>query len=438
MKKKTSSIILGVLLLPWPVMAQEMPNPTAITLDIKTAVKMARDHSYSLKGTALDLETKLTAAQGSFSLFYPTASLSGVFQTAAAETAGTVSDTNKLTVGASIGLSLTPVMGLQIKQLWNEYETGRLTYEQVDAKLMAAVKKYYYALILSGNQMELLKKQADAAAKRLEAAAFRLSLGLISPVDKLSVEYAYKDKLYSLKRAENAYRTNLLQLMQVCGIEREATVTLSDRIPEASGLPDGTDTSAVAENVDIRLLRLNKNAAEIQRDAAVVSLLPVLTLSLEAGRNFQIDPFTQSLVDPGAWNAAGSAALKISLVVPLDAYLPYSNSWQALAARETTIRKADLAILDKTENARQQAETLLLTMQQTESQLESLAVNIKMAEQNLTLIEQLYNSGKKSFLDVKDAENSYFGAQVQLADAKYAYIAAVLDLGYLMNRDFGY
>lgn len=444
MNKLAVNIILGILLLPMTVLAQETtptetkPPAASITLDVKTAVKMAGEHSYSLQGTALDLTTQRNAAQGSFSLFYPSASLSGTFQMGSNEAAGTVADANKLSVGASVGVSLTPVMALQVKQLWNAYQAGQLTYEQARAKLAVAVKKYYYGLILSRDQLDLLRKQADAASQRLKTAEYKLSLGLIAPVDKLSVEYAYKNALYALKSAENTYRINLLQLLQVCGIDGSADVTLSDGIPNAPALPAGTDTTAVADNIDLRLLQVNKNAAEIQRDIAVTSLLPVVTLSVEAGRAYQIDPFSQSLFSGGDWAATGSAALKFAINVPLDSYLPYSGAWQTLAAKDAALRQAELSIMDKTETARQQAETDVLTLQQIESQLESLAVNIQMAEQNLTLIEQLYNSGKKSFLDVKDAENSAFSARVQLANAKYNYIAALLDLGYLLNRDFGY
>jgi outer membrane protein TolC len=422
----------------WAEVETAVPAAGELKLDVKTAVDLARAHSYPLRSAALDLETRRTAAQSAWSLFYPTASVYGSFETGTQETAGLSTDATRLSAGASVGLSLNPLIAFQIRQLWNDYQSGRIGYQQADAKLAIAVKKYYYTLVVSRAALDLLRKQVEAAARRLETAEYRLKLGLASPVDRLSAEYAYQDKRSSLVAAESAWRINLLQLMQVCGIGQDVAVALAEGVPESPAVLRRADPAALAANADLRLLRLNREAAEILKvmnEAA--AFWPMLTVSVEAGRGFQTDPFARPLFAAGSWTGSGQASFKVNLSVPLDVWLPYSGARQTLAAREAAVKKLEYAILEKTETDRRQAETLILTLRQIESQLDSLKVNVALAEQNLKLVEELYNSGKKSLLDVKDAENGYYGALVKLANARYDAAAAALDLEYLTQTGEG-
>ncbi|MBN1410763.1 MAG: TolC family protein [Spirochaetales bacterium] len=426
---KIIRFLMLLIILSLPLSAGEI-QPPVLNLDVKTAVDMAEKHNYTLKKSMLDLETRKTSAEASWTTFYPNTSLSSSLS---------ISQSNTLSAGAGLSLNLSAGMGYEINQLWNAYESGQLTYTQARAKLAVQVKKYYYSLVLYKMQLDLLQKQSDAAAERLKTAEYKVSIGLFSEIDKLSVEYTDRAKQYALKAMENTCQTSLMQFKQILGIDQKTEVLLTEKIPETSGYNLDSVKNSVADvtsgNLDLKLLYLSLAAAQFQRDASVASLFPTVSLGANVSYGFQNDPFSSSVFDAGAWNQ--SLSFRIGVSIPIDAYLPYSSVQRNIMNQESEIKKLTYSIQDWKETTEQQADTLLLTVSQIESQINSLKVNIDLAEQNYDLTEQLYNNGKKSFLDLKDSENNLYDAQVQLINAKFQYLSNVLDLEYLLNTDLG-
>jgi outer membrane protein TolC len=442
MKKSGFLILLGFLFIPEIVFAQAATpakdtNSAPIQLDLASALSLAEKNSFSLQGSQADLESKRTAAQTSWSLFYPTASLSTTLGTGTTDPATPVNTLNRLSVSLDAGITYSPTLAFDVKRLWNNYEAGLATYEQAKATLASNIKKYYFSLLFQTQQIGLLQKQTDAAKARFDAADFKYTHGFLSEIDKLTVEYAYKDKLYALETAQNAFVVNLRQLKDICGIAGETEVKLTGSIPDISSIAVDPARASIGRNPDLKLLDLNKTQAEIQRDQDVAAMLPTISLGGKISGGYSTDPFTSPLFNASSWSWGSSAALSLTVTVPLDAYLPYSQTQASLSLANAAVAKLAYSILDQTQSAKRQANTLILTLKQIQSQIDSLQVNITMAERNLSLTEQLYNSGKKSFLDLKDAENSLYEAQVQFINAKNNYLSAVLNLEYLYNADFG-
>jgi cobalt-zinc-cadmium efflux system outer membrane protein len=444
MKRIMFLLITGILIAPALAMAQDAVNPApktetpaALDLDLKTAIALAEKNNFALKGSQTDVDSKRTAAQTSWSIFYPSVSLNGGFSIAATDPTTPSAARNSLSLGLSASLNLTPAMMLNIKRAWNSYESGLATYDQAYATLVNNVKKFYFGLLLLAEQVDNVQKQADAAKQRYDVASFKYKNGFMAEIDMLTVEFAYKGKLSSLTTLQNSYATNLRQLEDVCGIDPAAAVKLTSAIPDVTALNIDFSKYTVDADPDLKILALSKAQAEIVRDTAAASLWPTVTLGGKLGGGYSADPIGTSIFDGASWKWADSVSLSLGVSVPLDAYLPYSQTQNTLMLQNAAVQKLGYSIADQTQNVNRQANTLKLNLQQIRSQLDTLTVNATLARRNLTLTEQLYNSGKKSFLDLKDAENSMADAQFQLISAQNSYLSAVLDLEYIYQADLG-
>jgi outer membrane protein TolC len=443
MKRTMVLVFTGVLLVSAGVFAQEAaPAPKAspapaVQLDLATAVGLAEKNNFALKGSQVDVDTKRAAANSSWSIFYPNVALKGSFTAGVTDPTTPSAARNDLSVGLSADLAVTPTMAFQIKQAWNAYETGLATYQQAYATLVTNVKKFYFGLLLLAEQVDDTQKQADAAKQRYDVAAFKYQNNFMSEIDMLTVEYAWKSKVAALQTLQNSYATSLRQLEDVCGIDPNSTVTLTSPIPDIASLQFDPNKLSIDDNLALKILNLNKAQAEISRDTAAAALLPILTVGGKLSGGYSADPIGASIFDSASWDWSGALSLSVGISVPLDAYLPYSQTQTALLQQNAAVDKLAYSIADQKQTVLRQADTLFLTLQQVKSQIDSLTVNVTLAQRNLTLTEQLYNSGKKSFLDLKDAENSLSDAQVQLISAKNNYLSALLDLENLYSVDLG-
>ncbi len=440
--KSTMAILLsGFLLIPALGYAQETaPAPAAkapIQLDLKTAVSMAEKNNFALKGNQADVNGKRAAAETSWSIFYPSVSLDGNFTAGLTDPTTPSALRNKLSAGLSAGITLTPTMALQIKSAWNAYQTGLATYDQAYATLVNNVKKFYFGLLLIAEQVADNGKLVDADKARYDVAAFKYQNGFMSEIDMLTLEYTWKNKVYALQALQNSYDTSLRQLKDVCGIDPGSDVALTSAVPDIASLNFDIGKYSIDNDPDLRVLSFSKTQAEITRDNAAAALFPTLTVGGKLSGGYSADPFAGSLFDASSWTFDGSLSFSLGLSVPLDAYLPYSQTQNTLMLQNAAVEKIGYTIADQRQAALRQANTLLLTLKQVQSQIDSLGVNITLAQRNLDLTDQLYKSGKKSFLDLKDAENSLLDAQVQLISAKNSYFSALLDLSYLYSADVG-
>ncbi|RPJ07601.1 MAG: TolC family protein [Spirochaetaceae bacterium] len=425
-----SLLFAGCLLAPGFSQTTAAVSQASFDLDLATAVKMALEHSYAVKETMVDFQTAKTMFQTAWSTFYPSSSFSASLST---NNTGT-----KLGAGVNLGLGLGASKIFYIQSAGNDFETAQITLNQTKAQLTSQVKKYYWSLVLYARQLGMLESQKDAEARRLETVKARYDLGLVSEIDMLQAEYEYKSQLVEFQSAQNTYNTNMLQFTQALGINRTTRVNLTDSIPEINGVD--ADFSAygmdkTVNNPELKLLGLSYQAVEIAKNNIMSGLFPTLSLGMSVSWAFNRDPFSDPLFDAEDWSSSPGFSLSVS--VPLDCWLPYSQTQTSLLKQDAVLQKLAYSIQEKQESVQREVMTLMLDLAQIETQIQSLDVNVALAQKNLALVEQLYENGRKNLLEVKDARNSMTTASVKLVQARLAYLSDILDLEYLLGIDLG-
>lgn len=440
-------IFCFVIFLYFSVNAEELnQDNNIIKLDIGSAIAKAVEHNFSLKNNILDNDSNLLSAYTFWNKFLPSTNLSAsignnyTYKTVTDEKTNIVTnseDTTKtLSLGFNISLTLGAKMFFEIRQTISDYNNGMINYQIALNKLKVSIKKFYYNLIILKEQMDLENNKLENAKRRLDATMIKYRIGVASEIDKLQSEYDYKSILFENKKANDSYDSNIFELKQMLGIDPDKKIELTSNIPEATNIDyNELKKLSAGDNLDIQLIQQQLISEQNTRDQYIASLTPSISFSYSASTSFNKDPLSDQWFNDlkDDWDKSGT--FKFSVSVPIDPLFPFSSVQNNIIKGQLSIKKIENSLEDQKEKNKLSITQSIINLGQTKEDISTLSANIDLADNTYKQIEKLYNAGGKSFLDLKDAENNLFDAQIKLLNAKYNYLTNLLDLNYLLNID---
>jgi|GEM_PF-929581 len=433
-------MILSVIILSAEDLTDDTKN--TIKLDIDSAIERALKYNLSLKNSELDLINKKFSLASSWNQFIPNASLSAsighsdsfTYDNTIDENNTNNNSKNTLSAGFSTSLSLNAKMIFNIYQSVIDWKKGVISLKQVKANLTNSIKKYYYNLVILKEQISLIEKQIENTKERYDASLIKLNNGMISELEKLKNEYAYKSLLPDISKAINDYQTNLLSFKQLIGIKNDFPIELTSSIPEIPSIDyEKIINMPMDNNLDIQLLTQQLKSDQNTRNTYIAGLTPSLNLSYSLSSSFNKDPFNDAWFDNNNWDSSG--AFKLSVSIPLDPLFPFSETQTNIIKSRNNIIVSSNNIKDAVEKKKIELVTAIMKLKEIDNSIDSLVVNVDLAEKTYELQQKSYSLGSKNFLELKDAENSLFEAKLKLLNAKYDYFTNLLDIKYILNID---
>ena len=444
-KMRKAIILLITILISAYIYPTDVTDDTkTLKIDIDTSLSMALKNNLSLKNSKIDLNNKLLKMATSWNSLIPNAGLSvsmgrkestttvtGYTGTTSRET----TSNNTLSAGFSLSLSINPRMGFDIAQTVFDYQSGKLTYDQAENDLIINTNKIYYNIVIMKQQLDLKQKQIENTKKNYEISLIKLERGMISEIDKLKSEYAYKSLLPDYKTLENTYLTALANFKLLIGVKDETNIELTSAIPEIKKLDyEKIEAIGLENNLNLKILQQTKLTNENLRNIYISQLFPSFGISYSAsasfGKDFTKDAWFDNMDD---WNNSGTFTFSVSM--PLDSYFPFSSTQVEIIQTQNNIRKN----LNDLESTRLQktadVQTDIMNLKQIEETIDSLSVNLDIAEKTYDLTQKLYEAGSKNYLDLQDSQNNLYDSQIKLINAKYNFLLSYLDLKYLLNVD---
>jgi outer membrane protein TolC len=329
-------------------------------------------------------------------------------------------------------LTLKAAMIYNARQYVLDYQSGKISLAKARTELSYTVKKTYYNLVLLQEQLALMDKQIQKAKSDYELTLSKYNKGMVSEIDKLKSQYAYMSLVPDYSSMQNQYTSLLMGFRQMLGLKDGTEIRLTDQIPEIMNIDyEKLAHLSVTNNPDILLLMQNLKSDENAVALRQASLIPSVSLSYSLSTSFAEDFTRADLFDGDNWIGAGS--LNLSVSVPLDPFFPYSATQVQIETDRNNVEIRRNEIQDQIEQKQLSMVTDILKLKQIEGYIDTLKINAQIAEQTLHLVDLSYNAGLKSFLDLQDAENNLFDAQLKLLDARYQYVTTYLDLKYILN-----
>jgi outer membrane protein TolC len=319
-----------------------------------------------------------------------------------------------------------------------EYEAGKLNYETAKKSLIKDVKKSFYNLIVLNESISIMERNIETAKRRFDQAKLNFENGLASEFQMLSAQVALANMKPALEDMKIGYLGAELAFKQTLGIDDDNEIEIDGSIePSLIQLKGAKELiqGFLSNRLDIQLLRKNLDILKNSKSGIVTqSLSPSLTLMYNMDPIFMNDPFAGGWFDDveNDWvQRSGMFALTISM--PLDGFIPGSKTWVDLQNMDDSIKNLEKTLEQAVQGARIDITTTLLKLNKSAQTLDSLKLNVRLAEKAYALAEQGYETGARDLIEVENAEDELQTAKLEVLKENYNYMAGLLDLEYALN-----
>lgn len=458
--------------------AQSDKDEQTVTLTEDSAVAYALENSLSIKSSTIDLEIKKRAGDNAWNVLLPTVQASGTLSRsgtssyssmeAAAQSAllsarvGALEKGSSLPVerqaalynqilggmgyedtesghwttvgnlGVSWNLSLAYIG--QIKAAKADYEGGKITYEKSVRETEVNVRKLFYGLLLQQENIRIQKASLENARLRAVQTETNFKNGLVPELSMLQAQVSYENKRPEVEQADRLLRQQLDTFAFIIGLPVGTNIVLDGSIePEYVDVDVDTliqkysASSLDIKNLDATISSLKDNLSAINLSSYTPAL--ALNYSLQPALIYGLD--FDRYTDADNWNDSNS--FSITLAWNLTNLLPWSSNRQNAKNIESNLKKLELSREMAVENQKVEVRKAVDTLTQARQQIDAMGRNIKLAQRSYEMTMRSYRNGTTELLDVRDAESQLDQAKLGLANQKFNYISALLDLEKTLN-----
>jgi outer membrane protein TolC len=337
-------------------------------------------------------------------------------------------------------LVINVAMFENMRTLRLEYESGLISYEAARVQLERDVRKAYYQILLTAENVQLLREQFANAERRVTLARENYLAGLAPELSLLQAQVARENLRPGIDQAESALKMAQARFAMNLGLPYDTQFELIPVEGEPGFIPlDVAELIAKAASgrPDILVLKQSILYLESQRQALRFSALtPSLSLSWDTTRAFIRDPWKTSwFSDMDNWTRSGS--LTITLGMRLHSLFPFSPDYQGIKDAEDRIRSANIGLAQRIRGTEIEIYNTVLSLEKTRISAEAQGLTIAMAEQAYRLTEEAYRAGLQDLLEVQNAELALHQARLQMLEQNFNYRIGLIDLEYAIGVPFG-
>ncbi len=416
------SILVSFFLLCCALAAMQAMAAEPIVLAADSAVELALRNSLSLKSARVDLETLRRRSATSWNALLPSLSV-GAGLGGTQDFSGTAGSPWDLSLSLSAQLPLTPAAPYSARAAALQYQAAVIRLQETESSLRRDVRKSFNALLLDREKIALLEQSTQSASLSADIARRNFAAGLISEVEALSAEMVLEKLGPQLEQARADFRSALLELQSLAGLEPGAEVRLEGTLqaPEAQVQADELVRDRLASRPDVRAAALDVELRRSQRGLALAQ-----TRAPSASLSYSVSSGTADLAGSAGWTGRGSAQLSLS--IPLDSWLPGSAGRVQADEAGDELAKAELALQETRRTAEVELRSLVLRLQALADSLKVLSKNEQLTRKVYELRNKEYTSGLTELTVLRQALDDHQQAGLDLATARQQYSDALADL----------
>ena len=416
----------------FPIFAQNASDKVR-TITVDEAVILAADNNISLKRQRISLDTLERRNKTSWNSVSPTMSLSGGLTK---PLDGIVTDMEaqikySYNVGASARLSLTPSLYTSIKDAQLKYESGKTSYEDAVRQIELNVRKIFYSLLYTQESMNLQRRNMETARIRYENNRDKYNRGQLSELDLLQSQYSYESLRPNIESAEIAYQNSIASFKQTLGISQDEKIELSGSLSDAVPPESFSVNQAVDELPSIKKIKASIAQQENSLLATrFTAYSPSVTASYSWGMNGndKTEEFKKG---------QESHSLSLSVNIPLDGYIPWTNGAQNVKNQKAVLQDLQLQLENERTTASLNLQNSIKNILQKQSQMDLIDRNVELAQKTYDMTLTAYNHGSRDLLTLQNSADSLLKAKTDRESKKYELISAVLDLENTLGIPFG-
>jgi outer membrane protein len=439
MKRRFIAFVIPFFLAASPgVFAQETPASLSLTVD--QAVEYALDKNKSVASARYDLlasekakweaiASGLPTIDGSASFNNNLAVMTRIVNIGGVSTPLKFGTTYDDAIGASASalvFSAPWLVGVQTAKLASTLASQGLTLTKIETE-ESVVNAYYLILTLTETIMVIDKNLANLNEILVSTNAM-YSVGMAEATDVDQMRSNVSMLINTRSSAERSVELNYNMLRFLLGVERGTEIILTESLDSliAAVNVDAliTEEFNIEENINYQLIDTQLKMSELSLKGAKATVLPTLSGSIYYTRTGMGDELSHMQYFP--YSAVG-----LQLQVPIF----------GSGSRYTKIKKAQINY-EKAQNTRSMVSDQLLLQEKqlrynllsANEQYKSQKENIEIAARVLNSIQNKYNQGMASSLDLTQANNNYLTSQSNYLNAIMNLLQTKVSFDKLMNK----
>lgn len=288
-------------------------------------------------------------------------------------------------------------------------------------ELILAITQAYYGAVASRRLIEVAYQQVQAQHEQERVARARFEVGEVPKVGWLRAAVARSQAEQDLVRAKNAFSSAKHAIAQLTGIEEPFDVVMPKTVPPPEGSVEDLLRVGLENRKDLKAARAQEELADRLVKSAWWQFAPVLS----AQGQFiwaNVAGFTGTNT---SWNVQLVASLNI-----FDGLRRYADLDDARSAR----RQAEANRKNLAREVVRDIKTSLLDLESARANLAKARAQVELASENADLVRSQYDAGVATYLDVTDALNARFAAEVNAVTEELNVQVASLRLARAIGR----
>ncbi|KJG09305.1 outer membrane channel protein [Photobacterium kishitanii] len=386
--------------------------------DLAQIYQQAKQNDPQLLKAAADKDAAFEAINSSRSTLLPQINLSAGYNTYYLDSKA--GKDNGFTGGVTLSQSLynrASWVGLDIAE--KEARQSDAAYAVTQQGLILRVASAYFNVLKAKDDLKFGEAEKAAVGRQLEQMKQRFEVGLSAITDVYDAQAQYDTVLASIIVKKNTLANSYEELREITGhayssLDPLNTTTFSASKPQQ--VADNLVKDAETENLTLLASRIGQDIARDNISLADSGHLP--TLSFESG--YQYDD-TSALSKPDQGNL--SAGIKIDLPV-------YSGG-----NTSSQVKQAQYKYVSASEDLEAQYRTVVKDVRNyynninaTIGSINAYKQSVVSAKSALEATEAGFDVGTRTIVDVLNSTRSLYSANSELANARYDYILARLQL----------
>lgn len=415
-------LLLTTIFLCGMVFCYSQENIRKLTVD--DAVILAADNNISLQRQRISLNTLEKKKDTSWNGISPSLSASGNMSIPFEE-----NSKMSYSVSASASLNFTPSLFTAIKTAKLNYENGVTSYENAVRTVELNVRKVFCNLLYTKENIQLQERKLETAKSLYESNLAKYNRGQLSELDLLNSQYNYESTIPTLQSLQINYDNSIATFKQTLGLNQSEEIELVGNIEDF---------------LNIGKIKINKNIEEVPAVKTILANMELAKTQLLATRFSAWGPSLSASYSYGKSGNFESSdlrttgnALSLSLRIPLDGFLPWSNGALSIANQKSNLQDLELQLKEKKESTELEIQNSIKKIEQAQAQLNVLENNVELAQKRYNMTLTAYNHGSKDLLTLQNASDALMTARINLSSQKITIFSAILDLENILGVPFG-
>ncbi|KPJ64196.1 hypothetical protein AMJ44_13220 [candidate division WOR-1 bacterium DG_54_3] len=297
--------------------------------------------------------------------------------------------------------------------------SAKSSYQLTRHELVLSVKQTYFDVLKAKMLLEIQKEALKRANEQLKIAETRYELGAASYSDVLKAKVQYGDVELGLISAENTVKLAKATLNSWMGQDVNVPIDVEENltVPEFDYSYENALEEAMKKSPNVKKAQFDLRSAKAQLGMARSTFFPYLNFyGSYSWDNPDLNEIKYIRRRDYNWTLSAYISFNIFDNFTKNYSLSYAKANRKSAQENFHQKKRDVAL---------ELKQAFLNVQEAKQKIDLTKKKVESAEEDLDLVQEKYNLGAASILELLDAEVSFKQAEADQVEALYDYNLAI-------------